>query len=63
VAFLAGRRCPNAGGPESLPLETGIARSVAWFNEWRETHPEEDTVLELDGSELAPKESAHFFKP
>ena len=47
----------------SVPLETGIARSVAWFNEWRETHPEEDRVLELEGSELAPEESAQFFKP
>ena len=46
-----------------MPLETGIARSVAWFNEWRETHPEEDRVLELEGSELAPEESAQFFKP
>ena len=47
----------------SVPLETGIARSVAWFTEWRETHPEEDRLLELDGSELAPEESAQFFKP
>jgi nucleoside-diphosphate-sugar epimerase len=47
----------------SVPLETGIARSVAWFNEWRATHPEEDRLLELDGSELAPEESAQFFKP
>ena len=34
----------------SVPLETGIARSVAWFNEWRETHSDEDRALELDGS-------------
>ena len=47
----------------SVPLEDGIARSVAWFNEWRVTHPEEDRVLDVDGSELAPEESAQFFKP
>jgi hypothetical protein len=46
----------------SVPLDAGIARSVAWFNEWRQAHPEEDVPLELDGSELEPDEAARFSK-
>jgi UDP-glucose 4-epimerase len=36
----------------SVPLDEGIVRSVAWFAEWREAHPEEDRPLDLDGTEL-----------
>jgi len=46
----------------SVPLDEGIARSVAWFREWREAHPEDDRAIELEGSELASEEAARFFK-
>jgi nucleoside-diphosphate-sugar epimerase len=47
----------------SVPLDEGIARSVAWFREWREAHPEEDRAIALEGSELASEDAARFFKP
>jgi dTDP-D-glucose 4,6-dehydratase len=57
-----GRARGVLGWEPSVPLDTGIARSVAWFNEWRQDHPEEDRALELEGSELAGEETARFFK-
>jgi UDP-glucose 4-epimerase len=30
------------GWTPSTPLEEGIPKAVAWFREWRESHPEED---------------------
>ncbi len=46
----------------AVPLDAGIARSVAWFTEWRQAHPEEDRPLDLDGSELGSEEAAQYFK-
>jgi UDP-glucose 4-epimerase len=36
------------GYEPSVPLEDGIARSVAWFKEHRAAHPEEDAPLPAD---------------
>jgi UDP-glucuronate 4-epimerase len=40
-------------------LEVGIPRAVAWFNEWRAAHPEEDRPFERA---TAADELAHGFK-
>ena len=41
------------------PLEDGIPRAVAWFNEWRAAHPEEDRPFERP---QAADELEHGFK-
>jgi len=75
VTLAPGRCRPRTGSPRraaaaravlgwepSVPLDEGIAKSVAWFREWREAHPEDDRPVELEGSELASEEAARYFK-
>jgi UDP-glucose 4-epimerase len=47
-----GRARGLLGWEPAVPLDEGIGRSVAWFDEWRQAHPEEDGPLDLDGTEL-----------
>jgi UDP-glucose 4-epimerase len=36
------------GYTPNVPLDEGIARSVAWFREHRDAHPEEDVAVSAD---------------
>jgi len=47
------------GWTPQTPLEAGIPRAVAWFNEWRAAHPEDDRPFERPS---AADEIAHGFK-
>ena len=48
------------GWEPSVPLREGISRSVAEFIEWRAAHPDENRMLELEGSELALDDGSYF---
>jgi UDP-glucose 4-epimerase len=47
------------GWEPQTPLDHGIPKAVAWFREWRSTHPEEDRSIE---PERTPGEIEHGFK-
>jgi UDP-glucuronate 4-epimerase len=45
-----------------VPLDEGIGRSVAWFREHRETHPEEDVRVTADHEGSSPDDVEHGWK-
>jgi dTDP-D-glucose 4,6-dehydratase len=47
------------GWEPRTPLDDGIPKSVAWFREWRATHPEENRPFERPRSSA---ELEHGFK-
>jgi UDP-glucuronate 4-epimerase len=49
------------GYEPAVPLEEGISRSVAWFKEHRDAHPEEDGPLPPDA--LFPQDAEIGWKP
>ena len=55
-----GRARTLLGWEPAVSLDEGIARSVAWNEEWRATHPSEP--IEVDDASLTPEEAARYFK-
>lgn len=51
------------GYDPQVPLDEGIRRSVAWFREWRETHPSEDVAVVEDPDRTASDIPHGFKKP
>ena len=49
------------GYEPQVPLEEGIKRSVAWFQEWRAAHPEEEVAVVEDPDRTAT-DIPHGFK-
>ena len=49
------------GYDPQVPLDEGISRSVAWFKEWRATHPEENVAI-VEDPDRASGDIPHGFK-